>query len=77
MLNILLTRILKIAMENWNSAMSLQAENELWEYLLVVHPDKIVHKKILEEKKVFDNKYDQEEDLKIHPHITVANLLAK
>ncbi len=77
MLNILLARILKIAMENWNGAMSLQAENELWEYLLVAHPDKVVSNKILEEKRIFENMYDQEKDTRFHPHITVANFLAK
>ena len=77
MLNILLTRILKIAMENWNSATSLQTENELWEYLLVAHPDKTVNKKILEEKRRFEKEYELEEDTRFHPHITVANFLAK
>jgi 2'-5' RNA ligase len=76
-LNNLLTRILKIAMEDWNAVRSLQTENELWEYLLVAHPDKAVNKKIIEEKKRFEQEYGQEEDTRFHPHITIANFLAK
>jgi 2'-5' RNA ligase len=64
-------------MEDWNAVRSLQTENELWEYLLVAHPDKAVNKKIIEEKKRFEQEYDQEEDTRFHPHITVANFLAK
>jgi 2'-5' RNA ligase len=77
MLNILLARILKIAMENWNAATGLQTENGLWDYLLVAHPDKVVNKRILEERRTFEKKYEQEEDVKFLPHITVANFLAK
>jgi len=77
MLNILLGRISKIAMEFLNSATRLQTEPDLWEYLLVAHPDKDINKNILEEKRRFETKYEQEKDTRFHPHITVANFLAK
>ena len=77
MLNILRERISKIAMENWNSAISLQTGNDLWEYLLVVHPGEEVHAKILNEKRIFEEQYEQEYDSGFYPHITIANFLAK
>ena len=77
MLNFLLRRISKIAMENLNSAISLQANTNLWEYLLVAHPGEEVHAKILNEKRNFESKYEQERDTRFHPHITIANFLAK
>jgi 2'-5' RNA ligase len=77
MLNILLERISKIAMEILNRAASLQTENGLCEHLLVAQPDNVVNKRILEERRTFENKYELEEDMRFHPHITVANFLAK
>lgn len=64
-------------MENLNSEMNLQIDYDLWEYLLVAHPDAEVNTKILKEKKRFENKYEQVEDKRFHPHITIANFLAK
>src|SRR5688500_19234164 len=49
---------------------------ELWEYLLVVHPDENVGKKIMDEKKSFFEAYNQKIDIKTKPHITIANFLA-
>jgi 2'-5' RNA ligase len=77
MLNILLGRILKIAMENLNSAITLQTNYNLWEYLLVAHPSPEVNAKILDEKRIFENKYEQEQDTRFCPHITIANFLSK
>jgi 2'-5' RNA ligase len=77
MLNILLKRISKIAMENLNSAISFQTDTELWEYLLVAHPSEEVYAKIIDEKKTFESKYEQESDKRFHPHITIANFLTK
>lgn len=76
MLNILLARILKMLMENWNSITNLQTD-ELWEYLLVAHPGEEVNAKILMEKKNFEKKYELDEDSKFRPHITIATILAK
>lgn len=77
MLNTLLPRILEFAMESLNAAISLQPNADLWEYLLVAHPDEEVNAIILNEKKSFEIKYEQEPDKKFHPHITIANFLAK
>ena len=52
-------------------------EQELWEYLLVVHPDIRVYNKLMAEKEFFSNQYKQKIAIKTKPHITVANFLAK
>jgi len=75
MLNISAVRILKIAMENLNTR-HLQTDY-LLEYLLVVHPNKEVNAKILNEKARFESKYGQDKDERFCPHITVATILAK
>lgn len=77
MLNILLVRISKIAMESLNGALSLQPDVDLWEYLLVAHPNEETNTKILTEKINFENRYELENDKSFHPHITIANFLAK
>jgi 2'-5' RNA ligase len=77
MLNILLARILKTAMESWNNATCLQSENELWEYLLVASPAKEVFDKIVDEKKFFFENYGHKLANQTKPHITIANFLAK
>lgn len=64
-------------MENLNSAINLQTNIDLWEYLLVAHPGEDVHAKILEEKRNFEINYEQEPDTKFYPHITIANFFAK
>jgi 2'-5' RNA ligase len=64
-------------MQQFSSPISLQTNYELGEYLLVVQPDQEVNAQILEEKKIFENKYEQRQDTKFYPHITIANFLAK
>jgi 2'-5' RNA ligase len=75
MLNILLTRISKIVMGDFNEA--VQTDYALWEYLLVVHPDKKACDKILDEKRKFEYKYEQDKDTRFYPHITIATIQAK
>lgn len=77
MLNILLERISKIAMENLNSATGISVNVDLWEYLLVVHPTEEVRIKVLNEKRIFESKYEQESDTEFHPQISIANFWAK
>ncbi|HWI90197.1 MAG TPA: 2'-5' RNA ligase family protein [Flavisolibacter sp.] len=77
MLNILLERISKIAMENLSGAISLQPGMDLWEYLLVAHPSEEVHVKILNEKRNFEILHELEPDKNFYPYITIANFLAK
>jgi 2'-5' RNA ligase len=71
-----LQRISKTLMENSGSAIGFQTDYEMWEYLLVAHPDKEVNAKILKEKIAFEKKYETR-DTRFHPHITIANFLAK
>jgi 2'-5' RNA ligase len=63
-----------------NGAYNFTAEtwqqNALVEYLLVGHPDRGVNNKIMEEKQQFIDDYNENNDLKTKPHITVANFLA-
>jgi 2'-5' RNA ligase len=77
MLNNLLGRISKIAMENLNSVTDFQTDCDLWEYLLVAHPARDVNEKILLEKKFFETQYEKKNDTRFCPHITIANFLAK
>jgi len=77
MLNNLLGRISKIAMEILNSVMEFQTDCDLWEYLLVAHPCSEVNEKILLEKKLFETRFEQKHDARFRPHITIANFLAK
>jgi 2'-5' RNA ligase len=77
MLNILLARILKIAMEKLNGAISLQTDINLWEYLLVAHPNQEVFDKVIEEKRFFYENYRHKLAVQTKPHITIANFLAK
>ena len=48
---------------------------ELWEYLLVAHPDKTVSNQINEEKKYFFDEY--KEELTLQPHITIAHFFCQ
>ena len=48
-----------------------------WEYLLMAHPDENVNEQIEAEKKYFFDTYNEEDEVKIKPHITVANFLIK
>jgi hypothetical protein len=62
-------------MQVYNSSSALQ--KQLFEYLLVVHPDSEVYKKIESEKQVFYNEFKERVAIKTKPHITVANFLAR
>lgn len=48
----------------------------LFEYLLIVSPDKEVYNKVMEEKQCFSRNYNQPIAIKTKPHITVSNFLA-
>jgi len=48
----------------------------LFEYLLIVSPDKAVYEKVMEEKQWFFKSYQQQVAIKTKPHITVSNFLA-
>jgi len=52
-------------------------EMNLWEYMLLANPSEEVHKKVMAEKKYFEDRYETEIATKTLPHITVVNLLAK
>ena len=52
-------------------------ESDLWEYMLLANPDELVHEKLMEEKKYFEDKYQTGIDTKTLPHLTIANFLAK
>jgi 2'-5' RNA ligase len=77
MLNILLERMLKIAMENLNGAINLQPNYNLWEYLLVASPAKEVSDRVIEEKEIFYKNYGHKLAIQTKPHMTIANFLAK
>ena len=51
--------------------------NNLYEYLLVVHPDERVYAQVMAEKQLFSAQYKESVAVKTKPHITVANFLAK
>ena len=51
--------------------------NDLYEYLLVVRPDKVVDEKVTAEKKFFSGEYREKIVADTKPHITIANFLAK
>src|SRR5215216_6026483 len=52
-------------------------ELNLWEYMLLANPDEPVQRKVLFEKKYFEDKYETEIATKTLPHINIANFLAK
>ena len=51
--------------------------DSLFEYLLVAHPDSEVFEKVMREKQLFCEEYQEKVAVKTKPHITVANFLAK
>ncbi|WP_207632652.1 2'-5' RNA ligase family protein [Foetidibacter luteolus] len=53
------------------------AGNNLYEYLLVVHPAKEVYEQLVAEKQNFYNAYQERIAIKTLPHITIANFMAK
>jgi 2'-5' RNA ligase len=50
---------------------------DLYEYMLVAHPDTIVNEKVMAEKAFFSGEYRQKIASETQPHITIANFLAK
>jgi hypothetical protein len=54
-----------------------ETDQELWEYLLVAHPDQKVSAEIVKEKEMFYDSYQQEVAIKTKPHISIAQFLAK
>jgi 2'-5' RNA ligase len=54
-----------------------QTELDLYEYLLVAHPDASVNEKVMAEKQFFTDEYGQKIASKTKPHITIANFLAR
>ncbi|NNV57720.1 2'-5' RNA ligase family protein [Limnovirga soli] len=50
---------------------------QMYEYLLVVHPADEVHNQITQEKQLFYDVYKEKLAIKTKPHITVANFFAK
>jgi 2'-5' RNA ligase len=55
----------------------LNSTEQLYEYLLVVHPDSAVYEKVQLEKQLFYNEFKERVAIKAKPHITVANFLAR
>lgn len=51
--------------------------HDLYEYLLVTHPDATVNEKVIAEKQLFFDAYNDKVSVEAQPHITVANFLAK
>lgn len=48
-----------------------------FEYLLIANPDATVYAQVMEEKKLFTDRYLLQVAVKTKPHITVANFLAR
>ncbi|OIR05370.1 hypothetical protein GALL_124210 [mine drainage metagenome] len=61
----------------YEPATRLPLFSNLYEYLLVVHPDEKVYQQVLDEKKVFFEMFKEKVAIKTKPHITVSNFLAK
>ena len=55
----------------------LKSGEELYEYLLVVHPDSDVYEKVQLVKQMFYNEFKEKVAILSKPHITVANFLAR
>jgi hypothetical protein len=49
----------------------------VWEYLLIVSPDKTVTEKLCEEKQKFTSNYKEFMSVETQPHISIAVFLAK
>jgi len=50
---------------------------ELYEYLLVAHPDNDVFNKVMKEKQSFFHEYKEKAAINTQPHITVVDFIAK
>ncbi len=77
MLNILSEKYQNKLMERILSSASFKTDHDLWEYLLVAHPDAQVQEKIIFEKNFLTNNHEYTPAAQIHPHITIANFLMK
>lgn len=64
-------------MEGIHSLASFKTDHDLWEYLLVAHPDAQVHESITSEKFFFTYGHGYPLAAHSHPHITIANFLMK
>jgi 2'-5' RNA ligase len=51
-------------------------QTDMYEYLLVAHPDAPVQEKLVEENHFFSTQFNARVAIKTKPHITVANFLA-
>lgn len=60
-----------------NSSISFKTDHNLWEYLLVAHPDAQVYEKVVSEKNFFTSNHEYLLAAKTCPHITIANFLMK
>jgi len=60
-----------------NSIPATPLFSNLYEYLLVVHPNEHVHQQVLEEKKSFFNAYKEKSTFKTNSHIIVSKFWAK
>ena len=60
-----------------NSSISFKTDHNLWEYLLVAHPDAQVYEKVVSEKNFFTNDHGYPLAAQSHPHITIASFLMK
>jgi 2'-5' RNA ligase len=60
-----------------NGSASFKTDYDLWEYLLVAHPDAEVNEKVIAEKEVFPSLHNHDIAIKTKPHITIANFLMK
>jgi hypothetical protein len=64
-------------MELVNSSAGFKTDHDLWEYLLVAHPDEEVNERVIMEKREFYTLYNHEMASKTKPHITIANFVMK
>jgi 2'-5' RNA ligase len=53
-----------------------RVQQDLYEYLLVVHPAGEIYEKLMQEKELFSTEYQEQTGINRLPHITVANFMA-
>ncbi len=61
----------------YEPATRLPLLSNLYEYLLVAHPDEKVYHQVMEEKNLFFDLFKEKVAIKTKPHITVSKFLAK
>lgn len=64
-------------MEFVNSSAGFQSDYDLWEYLLVAHPDEEVNERVVQEKIEFHALYNHEMAIQTKPHLSIATFLMK